>query len=246
VTDVLVLCYHAVSPTWPAALSVTPEAFSRQLRSLTRRGWRGATFQEAVLRPQWPRTLAVTFDDAFLSVLECAHPILSELGLPGTVFAPTSFLEQRQALSWPGIDHWSRTQSSAELQGMSWDDLARLAADGWEIGSHTRTHPRLTQLDDTALQAELVQSRQECEQRLGRPCASVAYPYGDVDARVAAHANRAGYRCGACLSSNLGPLGLHRWPRVGVYHDDLPWRFALKVNPLFRHARASRLWPAHG
>src|SRR5205085_9051635 len=85
-SDVLVLCYHAVSPTWGASLSVTPDEFESQLRTLLRRGWRGATFRDAVLRPPWPRTLAVTFDDAFLSVLELAHPILARLGLPATVF----------------------------------------------------------------------------------------------------------------------------------------------------------------
>src|SRR3954454_13564814 len=47
--DLLVLCYHAVSHTWPAALSVTPEALDRQLGQLTRRGYRGARFTDVVL-----------------------------------------------------------------------------------------------------------------------------------------------------------------------------------------------------
>ena len=38
--DVLVLCYHAVSERFPAALSVTPEAFERQLHLLARAGYR--------------------------------------------------------------------------------------------------------------------------------------------------------------------------------------------------------------
>jgi peptidoglycan/xylan/chitin deacetylase (PgdA/CDA1 family) len=243
VSDVLVLCYHAISPTWSAALSVTPEALEAQLRELVRRGWRGATFEAAVLRPPWPRTLAVTFDDAFLSVLELGHPILSDLGLPGTVFAPTAFLDQRQPLRWPGIDHWSQTPDRAELQSMDWTDLQTLAGDGWEIGSHTQTHPHLTRLDDAALADELEASRRACATRIGRPCHTLAYPYGDVDERVAARAARAGYLCAASLSLQT-PGGVHRWPRVGVYHRDAPWRFRLKVNRPLRRARASPLWPA--
>jgi peptidoglycan/xylan/chitin deacetylase (PgdA/CDA1 family) len=245
VNDVLVLCYHALSPTWSASLSVTPDEFERQLRLLVRRGWTGATFRDAVLRPHAGRTLAVTFDDAFLSVLELAYPVMAELGVPGTVFAPTSFMAGRTALTWPGIDHWAGTADASELQSMSWDDLRHLIDQGWEVGSHTRTHPRLSKLDGERLNEELAGSRQDVEQHLGGPCDSVAYPYGDVDERVVARAREAGYRCAAGLSSSLAPLGSHRFPRVGVYHEDPGWRFRLKVSGLMRRARASRLWPAH-
>jgi hypothetical protein len=40
----LVLCYHALSPTWEAELSITPDAFERQIELLLRRGWHPATF----------------------------------------------------------------------------------------------------------------------------------------------------------------------------------------------------------
>lgn len=242
-SDLLVLCYHAVSEDWSAPLSVTPGALDRQLRSLLAGGWRGATFTEGVLSAPWRRTLVVTFDDAFLSVLEHAYPIMSALGLAGTVFAPTRFITSRQALSWPGIEHWTGTPHEHELQSMDYDDLGKLADAGWEVGSHTVTHPRLTALDDAALHAELATSRETLSGRLGRDCTSVAYPYGDVDERVAAVAARTGYSCGASLSSRLTALGPHRWPRVGIYHIDSSWRFRLKVNSLMRLARSSRLWP---
>jgi peptidoglycan/xylan/chitin deacetylase (PgdA/CDA1 family) len=242
---VLVLCYHAVSPTWAASLAVTPDELEQQLRLLVRRGWRGATFHDAVLRPPWRRTLAVTFDDAFLSVLELAHPIMARLDLPGTVFAPTSFMDQRRPLLWKGIDHWAATPDAPELQSMCWEDLQRLIDQGWEVGSHTRTHPRLSTLDDESLQAELEGSRHEIEQHLSGSCDSLAYPYGDVDERVVASARGAGYRSAAGLSSSLAPLGPHRFPRVGIYHEDPGWRYRLKVNGLMRRVRASKLWPAH-
>ena len=84
-TDGIVLCYHALSPTWEADLSTTPERFERQLELLVRRGYRGVTFEQAVRAPH-ERTVAVTFDDAYRSVLELARPILDRLGLPATVF----------------------------------------------------------------------------------------------------------------------------------------------------------------
>lgn len=145
-SDVLVLAYHAVSPTWKAALSVTPETLEAQLTRLVNRGWHGATFTEAVLRPPYQRTLAVTFDDAFKSVLVWAQPILARLGLRATVFVPTAFMSRRQPLLWPGIDDWLDTEFASELEGMCWEDLPTLVLQGWEIGSHTCTHPKLTRL----------------------------------------------------------------------------------------------------
>lgn len=241
-SDVLVLCYHAVSPEWDADISVTPDALERQLRFLVHRGWRVTTFREAVLAPPWRRTMAITFDDAFRSVLDLAYPILDELGLQATVFAPTAFASQRQRLRWPGIAEWADTPRAPELECMSWDDLGFLAAEGWEIGSHTRTHPHLTQLDDQTLCEELEGSRADCIERLGIPCDTLAYPYGDVDARVADVAASAGYRAAAALSSSLQPRGFHRWPRIGIYHVDQMWRFRLKVDRTTRRVRASQMW----
>jgi len=132
--DVLVLCYHAVSATWNATFSVTPDALERQLSGLVGAGWRGASFTDAVLAPPADKTLSVTFDDGFASVIEVAEPILTQLGLPGTVFAPTAFMPERQQLRWDGIEAWLGTPYEDELCCMSWDDLGQLADRGWEIG----------------------------------------------------------------------------------------------------------------
>jgi peptidoglycan/xylan/chitin deacetylase (PgdA/CDA1 family) len=238
----IVLCYHAVSPTWEAALSVTPAALERQISWFVRNGWRGATFRDAMLIRPARRTLVVSFDDAFASVMELAYPILSAYGLPATVFAPTAFMSERRPLTWSGIEHWEAT-AAGELQGMSWDDLRFLADAGWEIGSHTRTHPHLTQLGDEALHAELAGSRAEIADHLGRTCQTIAYPYGDVDARVAEQASLAGYSAGAALSGRLPKLGPHRWPRVGIYHKDSWWLFRVKASRTSRALRSSKLWP---
>jgi peptidoglycan/xylan/chitin deacetylase (PgdA/CDA1 family) len=129
---------------------------------------------------------------------------------------------------------------------MDWDELGGLSDLGWEIGSHTRTHPRLTALDEQTLREELTVSMHECADHLGVPCRSIAYPYGDVDQRVAERAREAGYVAGAGLSSSLKPLGAHRWPRIGIYHEDVDQRFRLKMNPVMRRWRASQLWPRAG
>jgi peptidoglycan/xylan/chitin deacetylase (PgdA/CDA1 family) len=239
--DVLVLCYHAVSERFPAALSVTPEAFERQLHLLARAGYRGATFEEAVRAPSG-RTVAITFDDAYLSVLTLGKPLLDAAGFPATVYAPTDYLDTpERPLRWDGIEQWHGGEHEQELLPMSWDQLGGLAEAGWEIGSHTRTHPHLTRLDDDALRDELVRSREEVERQLGR-CATLAYPYGDHDERVVAAAGAAGYAAAGTLPARLHAERPLAWPRVGIYHGDDERRFRLKVSRTLRRVRASRLW----
>jgi peptidoglycan/xylan/chitin deacetylase (PgdA/CDA1 family) len=237
--DVLVLCYHALSPTWDAALSTTPERFERQLGLLSRRGYRGATFTDAVSEPAHVRVVAVTFDDAYRSVLELARPILDRYGMPATVFAPTDFIGLDAPLAWPGVDHWAGGAHERELMPMSWQELRALADAGWEIGSHTCSHPLLTTIDDSALADELERSKARCEQFISEPCRSLAYPYGDVDARVVAATARAGYAAAAALpEGQLGARSVLAWPRIGIYHVDDGLRYRLKVSRAVRALRS--------
>jgi peptidoglycan/xylan/chitin deacetylase (PgdA/CDA1 family) len=235
--DVLVLCYHAVSERWPAELAVTSKALHRQLELLVRRGYQGVTFHEAMTSPPRGKVLAVTFDEAYCSVLEVAYPILSSLGIPATVFVVTDFANDGRPLAWPGIDQWLGSTYEAELRGLSWSQLQVLGDAGWEIGSHSQTHQRLTHLDDAALMRELRESRAACELALGLPCRSLAYPYGDVDRRVATAAGDAGYDAAAGLPRRLDGASPLTWPRVGINRGDSIRRFRLKVSPAIRRLR---------
>ena len=243
-SDVLVLCYHAVSESWPAPLSVTPDQLEQQLSLLHRRGFRGVPLSEALGGPQGDRVVAVTFDDAYRSVSELARPILDRIGMRGSVYVPTAWAGRPGPMSWPGIDQWVGGPHEAELTCMGWDELRSLADEGWEIGSHTRSHPRLPEVDDDRLDGELAGSRADCETAMGRACDTLAYPYGAVDDRVVGAASRAGYHYAVTLPRGLHvPTALH-WPRVGVYHADFGWRFRLKVSPAVRRLRHSSAWGA--
>lgn len=234
---VVALCYHAVSPTWPSELAVTPDDLERQVRALLRRGYRPATFRQAITAPPGPRVVAVTFDDGYRSMRELAYPVLSRLGVPATVFMPTDFIGSDEPMSWPGVDSWRETPHADEMLPMGWDDLRFLMHRGWEIGSHTCSHPHLPTTRDDQVRIELVRSREILEAGLERPCLSVAYPYGGVSPRVHRAAEEAGYECGAALWHPLTEYEWLTWPRVAVYRDDDPLRYALKVSVRLRQLR---------
>jgi peptidoglycan/xylan/chitin deacetylase (PgdA/CDA1 family) len=220
VRDILVLCYHGVSETWPAAVAVTPANLESQLSLLVGRGYRGSTFCEALTAPRHERTLVVTFDDAFRSVLTQAFPILNRLGLPATVFAPTVYPDSDAPMAWAGYERWLGTSHEQELKCLSWDELRTLRGVDWEIGSHTCSHPRLTTLDDTSLMHELRVSREKCEYEMNEPCYSLAYPYSDYDSRVVRATRQAGYALAATVGvRSSAPLPL-QWPRVVVDRKD--------------------------
>lgn len=242
--DTLILGYHGLSDSWPATSAIPADRLEEQLRYLLERGYRGTTFTQAVLSPPRGKRLAVTFDDAFRSIGEQAAPILTRLGLPGTLFVPTRWVDRRAPIAFKGFDRYLGGPHEAELSSLSWPEIAALADAGWEIGSHSRSHPDLTTLDEASLADELAGSRADCEQRLGRPCLSVSYPYGSVDARVVRGARHAGYLAGAALPVRVGRHRALAWPRVGVYANDSARRFRAKASPVHRRLVGTRIGDA--
>jgi peptidoglycan/xylan/chitin deacetylase (PgdA/CDA1 family) len=245
VSDALVLCYHGVSEDWPADFSISPGRLADQVRWFLDRGYRPATFTDAVTGVASDRALAVTFDDAYRSVARLALPLLRELGAPATVFAPTGFVGEATPRGWEGTDMWADGDWAQEIVVMDWPELRELAEAGWEIGSHTRTHPRLPALGDVDLADELAGSREEIERGVGTACRSLAYPYGALDGRVARAARAAGYTAaGGLLPGPVSARDPLRAPRISVgrgWSDETLYR---RARPWFRKLQASRAWPA--
>jgi len=189
----LVLCYHAVSPTWQHRLSIQPDLLFRQVRALSR-------FWE----------VHVTFDDAFRNA-DSVFPALQRLAVPVQIFVCTRYALVGAPLTIPEL----AGDDPQQLATMSWDELRDHAARGIAIGSHTVSHPHLTTLSDDELRRELEESKREIEDRLSRACHDLAYPYGEHDARVRAAARAAGYdRAYALRGPRSDPYAA---PRVDLY-----------------------------
>jgi peptidoglycan/xylan/chitin deacetylase (PgdA/CDA1 family) len=237
----LILCYHAVSSVWPTELAVAETQLAAQLAALRRRGYVGLTFAEserARLAGRLPRrTAVVTFDDGFASTSR-ARAALEEAGFPGTVFVVTDFVESGDALSF--IPNGSGPEAADELKPLGWSELAELRELGWEVGSHTVTHPRLPDIGAAELQRELELSREAIERRLGS-CETLAYPYGAADERVAAAAAEAGYLAACTLTGAHRIDERFRRSRVGIYRQDAGLRTRVKLSTVGQALRRTRL-----
>ena len=207
----VVLLYHRIGPPKLASLVagqyVAPRLFRHQLDYLTARGWVCKSLGE--IGEAGEKAFAVTFDDGYLSVYEHAVPILRQRGMTATLFVVADTIG--------GINVWDHKAGDLKEKMMSAEQIRELVASGFEIGSHTLTHPHLTELDDDQLARELRESKSKIEEITGSEVVSFSYPYGDCDARVLAAAAEAGYKYG--VTTRLGVLGASgqlEIPRVNV------------------------------
>lgn len=92
---------------------------------------------------------------------------------------------------------------------MNWDQVKEMALAGMEIGSHTVTHPILSNLSESEIQWELTTSKQQLEQILGVPVTTIAYPVGRhfaFNERVRTLSEQAGYRLGISFETGINRM----------------------------------------
>ncbi len=187
---VVVLCYHNVRNN-------QRERFARQMRHIADRaqclnkretvGWIGRS------------QVTVTFDDAFVGLLQNALPVTRELGIPVTIFAVTDNFGDEP--NWPmpedHPDRDERTMTDMELQAVDKDSRC-------QVESHTATHANLTGISILGVRDELVRSRRRLEEILGRDVTMLAFPYGAFRDDVIREARAVGYTNLFTLQPTLG------------------------------------------
>ena len=178
------LLFHYVAERAPSRrLTATLEELRRAVEREREAGRRAASLADYLgAAPPGADRFTISFDDAHASVA-LAAPLLSELGVAPTLFVPTGYVG-----------------TSDEL--LDWDDLRRLRDEGWVLGSHTHTHPRMgLALYDEApaeharrlLEDELLRSRELMERELGEAPLLFAYPYGEASELARRAVEEAGF-----------------------------------------------------
>lgn len=172
----VVLQYHRISDDGPAVTRTSVEEFTDHLRLIERLGFVVlplADLVNAVCDPgsEHGSALAITFDDAHISVYEKAWPLLRTAGLPFTVFVNTAAVDESHAGT------------------MSWEQLRELAAQGATLGNHGVDHHHLIRnrsgREESAWRQWVVEqvtrAQQRIDQELGPQPPVFAYPYGEYD-----------------------------------------------------------------
>jgi peptidoglycan/xylan/chitin deacetylase (PgdA/CDA1 family) len=185
-----ILMYHVIATPTPGAaypgLWVPPRDFAAQMRALRRAGYHAITLAAAYAAwhagaPLPRRPVVISFDDGYRGDYTHARPVLRRLG-------------------WPGV--LNLLVANVRPGDITAPEVRALIRSGWEIDSHTLTHPDLTTLDATRLRHELVGSRRALRRRFGQPADFFTYPAGRYNAQVVAAVRAAGYR--AALTEDEG------------------------------------------
>jgi peptidoglycan/xylan/chitin deacetylase (PgdA/CDA1 family) len=182
-TSLQIVHYHQVRPK-------DRKAFERQLQYYQRK-YDIISMSEAVklltrktdaLKGNSRRYLVVTFDDGFKDNVEVAAPILERYEIPACFFIVTDFIsikpQDREKLE---LFAKERFYIPTPEVNMNWEDIRTLIQKGFELGSHTRTHRRLSSLPIETVADELVESRQCIETHTGQSARHFAWPFGTAN-----------------------------------------------------------------
>ena len=179
----IVLMYHYITDehvnTLPSCHH-SPIIFENTMKRLKSIGYEFVSVEEMleiVKKKTSKRFVVVTFDDIMDDVYTNAYPILKRLNIPFTLFVASGLIGTKDYVT---VEH---------LKEMVTDTLCT-------IGSHTVTHCHLSKVGYSM--EELIDSKKELSELLGRDVDYLAYPYGwhcDVSRRVMRQAKEAGYKC---------------------------------------------------
>lgn len=202
-------------------LDLPAEAFHRQMRVLRLLRFTPLSEEDVVSLAEDPaatpprRAYVVTVDDGFA---DCVEPLASQRAARPQLFVPTAEVG--------GTAWWAGGEPLASWQRLEWLEQA-----GTRIGSHTRHHATLPELDAAELRHELEGSRAELDERMARPLALLAYPHGKHDLAVRSAARAAGYRAAWTTEPGRNGAGtdLFGLRRIGIKASDGVPAFLWKV-----------------
>ena len=183
-----ILMYHPIEePVEGSAypdLFLTKRDFVDQIEWLVKSGYEAVTLTEVL--DSWfeggtlpPKPVVLTFDDGYVSQYENAFPVMERRG-------------------WPGVLNLKALDS--DIYDRQVEEMARA---GWQIASHSVTHPDLPSLTDSQLAGEMTESRRLLEEEFGVSVTDFCYPAGRYDDRVIAAVRKAGYRSATSTEPGL-------------------------------------------
>ena len=216
--------YHVIARAPAGAafpeLWVQPHDFAAQMHWLSADGFEAVTLHQVYEHwtrgsPLPRRPIVISFDDGTLGQDTHALPVLRRLHWPGVLNLKLNALKSRYTLP-------------------AWRVRQMLAA-GWELDSHTITHPDLTHVDDAQLWTEVHDSRVQLQELFHVPVDFFCYPSGRYDQHVVAAVRRAGYLGATTTNYGLAsPRDLYALSRIRIDGSDGLAGFARKLQSLIR------------
>lgn len=220
-TPVPILLYHHIAtaprhtPAAQATLYVPAAVFRRQLAAVSAAGYEAVTLDQVFAAWRGEGTLpdkpvVLSFDDGYGSQYRSARPVLKAHG-------------------WPGV--LNLIVNNRFPDPIPAGQVRSLIAAGWELDAHTLSHPDLTKIPREQMVREVADSRTQLQQAYDQPVDFLAYPYGHVNAAVAAAVRNAGYLGATTTASGIArpTTDPDRLPRIIVSPKATPARLVKQL-----------------
>lgn len=234
-----ILMYHQIDQPPPRGtplrgLVVAPASFAWQMRLLRSLGYQGLSMRD--LEPylagqKQGKVVGLTFDDGYQNNLMHALPVLQRHRFTATCYGVSGMVG--------GSNVWDsdKVQPKPLMTQAEWQ--AWLQA-GMDVGSHTCTHARLTDLDAASAREEIAASRRALQQLLGCEVRHFCYPYGRYEDTHAQMAREAGYASATTTQRGRVQVGddVFKLKRIMVARATHPLQFLLKVLTRYEDKRS--------
>jgi peptidoglycan/xylan/chitin deacetylase (PgdA/CDA1 family) len=227
-----IFVYHRFGDDRYPSTNISLDVFAAQLQMLREKKHVVLPLDEVLGRIREGRELperctVLTVDDAYVSFLTGAMPLLRRYGYPVTLFVGTA------AVGSPGY--------------LTWDQLRSLAGEGVAMGNHTVSHPyllnRRTEEDDGAwrrrVRREISEAQAKIERELGEAPTLFAYPFGEYAPEVVEIVRELGFQGAVGQQSGVAYSGsdrfvFPRFPMGGPYAtlDGFERKAAMKALPV--------------
>jgi peptidoglycan/xylan/chitin deacetylase (PgdA/CDA1 family) len=223
-TPAPVLAYHHVERAlgFPAT-KITAGQFEAQMLELKRRDYRALTPDQFMALGSDPtgKSVLVTFDDSYESAFHNAVPLLRSLEYTATFFIIAGYIGRKSG--------WDVSFGSS--MHMTEEEIRKTRELGFSLGSHTLTHPDLTQVAGARLREELSGSKKLLEDQFGQEIKYLAYPFGRYNERIKEAVRDAGYAGAFTISRPIRQKTFDPFciPTTGIYGVDEMRNFISKV-----------------
>ena len=169
-------------------MNVSSDVFAAQIDFLLRHR-RVVSLTDLLAHPEGPAagppSVALSFDDGYLSVLTEVLPVLRQHRLPATVFVPTRWIGDQ--------NHWTAGHDCYPLPLLSESELREVESAGISVESHGHAHVELPTLSEDVVRQDLQASVEILERVIGRRPRYLAYPFGTHSPAVEAIAAQTGF-----------------------------------------------------
>lgn len=194
-----VLLYPHIAADGKMNRGLSAAAFDGQLQVLRDKGFHTVSLEDLNgfldLEERLPtKSIVITFDSARTWVFQIAYPALKKFGFKAAVFVPTGLI--------------------GKSGYMGWNDLAAMAADGFDIGANGATARSLATLAKEdgpaaylrALEEEIVQPCAAITGNLKQDCRYFAYPAGRSNDLIVGMLKKSGYKMAFSRQSGSNPF----------------------------------------